>query len=86
MSISFLIVRRCAVALASSRTRRHSERSVEARLQRARYRDIRVEFKDFLIPGIPSFLIRPSILFGAVLERILAANRIAQSLFISAEK
>jgi 2-polyprenyl-3-methyl-5-hydroxy-6-metoxy-1,4-benzoquinol methylase len=63
-----------------------SKRFVAAKLQRASYRNIRVEFRDFLIPGIPSFLIRPSILVGAVLERIPAINWLAQSLFISAEK
>ena len=63
-----------------------SKRFVAAKLQRASYRNICVEFRDFLIPGIPSFLIRPSILIGAVLERIPAINWFAQSLFISAEK
>jgi SAM-dependent methyltransferase len=63
-----------------------SKRFVKAKLQRASYRNIRVEYKDFLIPGIPSFLIRPSVLIGAVLERIPAVNWFAQSLFISAEK
>jgi SAM-dependent methyltransferase len=63
-----------------------SKRFVAARLQCVGFRDIRVEFKDFLIPGMPSFLIRPSVLIGAVLERIPAVNWLAQSLFISAEK
>jgi 2-polyprenyl-3-methyl-5-hydroxy-6-metoxy-1,4-benzoquinol methylase len=63
-----------------------SKRFIQAKLQRASYRNIRVEFKDFLIPGIPSFLIGPSILIGAVLERIPAVSWLAQSLFISAEK
>jgi SAM-dependent methyltransferase len=63
-----------------------SKRFVAARLRCVGYRNIRVEFKDFLIPGIPSFLIRPSVLIGAVLERIPTINWLAQSLFISAEK
>jgi ubiquinone/menaquinone biosynthesis C-methylase UbiE len=63
-----------------------SKRFVTAKLQRASYRNIRVEFRDFLIPGIPSFLIQPSILIGAVLERIQVVNRLAQSIYISAEK
>lgn len=62
-----------------------SKRFVAAKLQRTGYRNIRVEFRDFLIPGIPSFLIRPSIMIGAVLERIPVINRLAQSIFISAE-
>jgi 2-polyprenyl-3-methyl-5-hydroxy-6-metoxy-1,4-benzoquinol methylase len=63
-----------------------SKRFVTARLHRASYRDISVEFRDFLIPGIPSFLIRPSIIVGAVMERMPMINWLAQSIFISAEK
>jgi SAM-dependent methyltransferase len=63
-----------------------SKRFVAAKLQSASYRNIRVEFRDFLIPGIPSFLIRPSIFFGTLVERIPCVNWFAQSLFISAEK
>ena len=49
-------------------------------------RNICVEFRDFLVPGVPSFLIRPSILAGAAVERIPAINCLAQSIVISAEK
>jgi ubiquinone/menaquinone biosynthesis C-methylase UbiE len=63
-----------------------SKRFVAMKLERASYRNIRVEFRDFLVPGIPSFLIRPSILIGTVLERIPALSWLAQSIFISAEK
>jgi 2-polyprenyl-3-methyl-5-hydroxy-6-metoxy-1,4-benzoquinol methylase len=63
-----------------------SKRFVAAKLKRASYRHTRVEFKDFLIPGIPSFLIRPSVSIGGMLERIPAVNWFAQSLFISAQK
>jgi SAM-dependent methyltransferase len=63
-----------------------SRRFVTAKLNRAGYRNIRVEFRDFLLPGIPSFLIRPSVLIGAMLERIPVVNWLAQSIFISAEK
>ena len=59
---------------------------VTSKLRRAGYQNIRVEFRDFLLPGIPSFLIRPSLLLGSVLERIPAVNCMAQSIFISAEK
>jgi 2-polyprenyl-3-methyl-5-hydroxy-6-metoxy-1,4-benzoquinol methylase len=63
-----------------------SKRFVTAKLHCAGYRNVRVEFRDFLIPGIPSYLIRPSVRFGAVLERIPAINWLAQSIFIEAEK
>jgi SAM-dependent methyltransferase len=58
---------------------------VTVKLQRTGYRNIRVEFRDFLLPGIPSFLIRPSVLIGALLEKIPVVNYLAQSIFISAE-
>lgn len=55
-------------------------------LARNGFTNIKVDFKDFLLPGIPSFLIAPSILVGAVVERIPLLNRLAQSLFIRAER
>jgi SAM-dependent methyltransferase len=63
-----------------------SRRFVTTKLHEAGYRNIHVEFRDFLLPGIPSFLIRPSILIGALLERIPLVNYMAQSIFISAVK
>jgi len=63
-----------------------SRRFVTAKLQCAGFRNISVEFRDFLLPGIPSFLIRPSVLIGAALERIPIVSYLAQSIFISAEK
>jgi SAM-dependent methyltransferase len=63
-----------------------SRRFVTTKLHHAGYRDIRVEFRDFLLPGIPSFLIRPSILIGSALEKIPVVNYVAQSIFICAVK
>ena len=48
------------------------------------YRDIRVEYRDFLLPGIPDVLITPSIVVGAILERIPLVRMLSQSIFISA--
>ena len=48
--------------------------------------NICVEFRDFLLPGIPSLLIQPSVSIGAVLEKIPAIKCLAQSLFITAAK
>lgn len=55
-------------------------------LARAGFEDIRVEYKDFLLPGIPDFLITPSIMAGTVLEKIPLVNKVAQSIFITARK
>ena len=55
-------------------------------LSAAGYRDIRVEYKDFLLPGIPDALIAPSIAVGALVERIPWVRMLSQSIFISATK
>jgi 2-polyprenyl-3-methyl-5-hydroxy-6-metoxy-1,4-benzoquinol methylase len=53
-------------------------------LKAAGYNDIRVEYKDFLLPGIPDILIAPSIAVGAVVERVPLVRMVSQSIFISA--
>lgn len=63
-----------------------SKRFIIDSLVRAGFTDIQVDHKDFLIPGIPSFLIAPSIFTGAVLEKIPFVNTMAQSIFIRARK
>jgi len=55
-------------------------------LTRAGFKSVRVEYKDFLLPGIPDFLITPSIVVGALLEKIPLINKVAQSIFIKARK
>lgn len=59
---------------------------VTSLLEAAGYNDIDVEYKDFLLPGIPDFLIAPSIAAGAVLERIPIVRMTSQSIFITATK
>jgi 2-polyprenyl-3-methyl-5-hydroxy-6-metoxy-1,4-benzoquinol methylase len=59
-----------------------SRRWISKRLLKAGYSSINVSYKDFLVPGIPAFLIRPSITIGDCLERIPPFNRLSQSLFI----
>lgn len=59
---------------------------ITERLVGAGFDTVRVDYKDFLLPGVPASLIRPSIVAGAVLERLPAARTLAQSLFIRARK
>lgn len=54
------------------------------KLSLAGFKNIRVDYKDFLLPGIPSFLIKPSIMIGAVLEKLSLLKQFSQSLFIRA--
>ena len=50
------------------------------------YKDIKVEYRDFLLPGIPDALIKPSIIVGDVLEKLPLVNKVSQSIFITATK
>ena len=45
-----------------------------------------VEYKDFLLPNIPEFLIQPSIVAGKLLEATPLLRMASQSIFILAEK
>ena len=55
-------------------------------LQIAGYQSIKIEYKDFLLPDTPAFLVNPIIALGSVLERIPIINYLSQSIFISAKK
>lgn len=63
-----------------------SKRFITSALARAGFKDIKVDYKDFLLPGIPNFLVKPSILIGAVLEHLPLFKHVSQSLFIRARK
>jgi len=49
------------------------------------YKTIKVEYRDFLLPGIPKFLVRPSIAIGAIAEKVRIIKMCSQSIFITAE-
>jgi len=59
---------------------------ITRRLDHAGFKNIHVEYRDFLLPITPSWLIRPSIYLGAVVEKITVLKMLAQSLYICAEK
>ncbi len=63
-----------------------SKRFIIQKLTTAGFKNIQVEYRDFLLPGIPTFMIKPSILLGAVLEKMPFFRNMAQSLFITAER
>jgi 2-polyprenyl-3-methyl-5-hydroxy-6-metoxy-1,4-benzoquinol methylase len=62
-----------------------SKKFIEKELERAGFENIRVKYRDFLLPGIPACLIKPSITFGNFLEKT-PLKFISQSIFISAQK
>ena len=53
-------------------------------LSDAGFVDIEVEYRDFLVPGVPEGLIRPIVSVGRIAERTPGVKHLAQSLFISA--
>lgn len=63
-----------------------SKSFVSQKLSKAGYSNIKVEYKDFLLPGIPDALIVPSVIIGDLVEKIPMVNKVSQSIFISATK
>lgn len=55
-------------------------------LKEAGFKDIEVDYKDFLLPGVPDFMIQPSVAVGNVLEKIPVVKMVSQSIFIKAGK
>lgn len=63
-----------------------TKRAITKKLEKASFADIEVEYRDFLVPGTPDFLIYPVIKIGSLIEKIPVLNILAQSIYISACK
>lgn len=63
-----------------------SKSFITKKLEKNKYKNIRVAYKDFLLPGIPDFMISPSIILGNVFEKVPLVKNISQSVFITARK
>jgi hypothetical protein len=48
------------------------------------FKEITVEYRDFLLPNTPHFLIKPFIFIGSFIEKIPLLKAMSQSIFISA--
>jgi 2-polyprenyl-3-methyl-5-hydroxy-6-metoxy-1,4-benzoquinol methylase len=59
---------------------------ITRKLEKAFFSDIKVEYRDFLVPGTPEFLIKPVITIGGMIEKIPVLNMTAQSIYIFARK
>ena len=55
------------------------------KLKKAGFKNIIVDNKDFLLPMTPSFLIKPTVLIGNVVEKIPVLKLMSQSVFLCAE-
>lgn len=62
-----------------------SKNFVHKKLRSAGFKKINIAYKDFLLPGIPKLLVKPSIAVGNVLEKTLV-RYVSQSILISAVK
>jgi 2-polyprenyl-3-methyl-5-hydroxy-6-metoxy-1,4-benzoquinol methylase len=62
-----------------------SKKFIEVKLGKVGFKNINVVYKDFLLPGIPKILVRPSILAGDIIEKT-PLKIISQSILISAER
>jgi len=62
-----------------------SKNFIKKKLKIAGYKNIKIEYKDFLLPGIPKIFVNPSIILGSVAEKTPLIKMISQSIFISAE-
>jgi 2-polyprenyl-3-methyl-5-hydroxy-6-metoxy-1,4-benzoquinol methylase len=61
-----------------------SKAYIYKKLDKAQFKHINVAYKDFLLPGIPELLVKPSIAIGNVLEKT-PVKFVSQSLLISAQ-
>ena len=63
-----------------------TSRFIRSKLERAGFTGVEIATRDFLLPNTPEALIRPVVALGDRLDRIPVVNRLAQSLYFSAEK
>lgn len=59
---------------------------IKEKLLKANYHDVKVAYRDYLLPNTPSFLVKPIVWIGDILEKIFPLNRVTQSIFICAKK
>jgi 2-polyprenyl-3-methyl-5-hydroxy-6-metoxy-1,4-benzoquinol methylase len=62
-----------------------SKSFISNELSKTGFSNIKVSYKDFLLPGVPDFAIKPLIQFGNIAERIPGIKMLSQSIFIVAE-
>ena len=56
------------------------------KLKATKYQNIKINFRDFLIPITPSYLVNFVIYIGNILEKIPLLNKMSQSIFIIGQK
>ncbi len=59
---------------------------ITKKLKNSGFSKIEIEYKDFLLPIIPFFLVKPVIWLGNILEKIPVFKHVSQSIYICAQK
>jgi 2-polyprenyl-3-methyl-5-hydroxy-6-metoxy-1,4-benzoquinol methylase len=62
-----------------------SKAFIHAKLKRSDFANIKISYKDFLLPGVPKWMVSPSIVIGNALEKT-PLKFVSQSLLIVGEK
>jgi 2-polyprenyl-3-methyl-5-hydroxy-6-metoxy-1,4-benzoquinol methylase len=57
---------------------------IQKKLNSAGFHMVNASYRDFLLPGVPLFCVKPLIVIGNIVERIPVLNRLAQSIYITA--
>ncbi|MDR2337793.1 MAG: class I SAM-dependent methyltransferase [Deltaproteobacteria bacterium] len=60
-----------------------SKKFINKHLTSADFKNIRIAYRDFLLPNTPAILIKPLCFIGAILEKIPFLNCLSQSLLVS---
>ncbi len=63
-----------------------TKKFIKSLLNRLGYTEIKVEYRDFLLPNTPSFLVNSIIKLGSLFEKTPILKYSSQSIFISAKK
>jgi hypothetical protein len=63
-----------------------SKKFLTKHLLSAGFCDIRVAYRDFLLPNTPACLIKPLCFLGSILENLPPLNRLSQSLLVSGSR
>jgi SAM-dependent methyltransferase len=63
-----------------------TKKYIKKKLEDAKFTDIKVEYRDFLLPNTPSPLIWPVIWLGNIFEKTPILKKLSQSIYVSAKK
>jgi len=63
-----------------------TKKFISEKLTSSNFSESDIHYKDFLLPVTPTFLIKPVIFLGVVLEKLPLINKLSQSVYVTAKK